>query len=351
MTGSISIRAQNHFTASVGRMELTVIGGKCAKHALSQLRHENIDSPLPLAKSLEGKLDGSFAFCIKSSNETVIAVDRARTIPLFYSVTYDKLTVSDSKISEGTSFSTNALNQIFAAGFVLGRDTLFAEMKQVEAGQMVQFLVNEGKVETRLHDYFRFCPQATSTTIESDAAEKLWNITMAACRNSIDEAAGQKILLPLSGGMDSRLILIVLKKLGVDVTTYTYGALGSKEVEISRKVANEMGVEWHRVEYSRPKWRSWSQSDSFSSFLEFAGDSASLPCIQEFGALAELQSKLGSSYTVISGYSGDFIAGSHVPRDLISSPTVISKQSVVERITKNTSIFNSHLQPTPIARH
>jgi asparagine synthase (glutamine-hydrolysing) len=61
-------------------------------------------------------------------------------------------------------------------------------------------------------------------------------------------------VVPLSGGLDSRIIVAMLKRLGVeDVICFTYGKKGNREAEISRQVAEALGYRWYFVEYTKEK--------------------------------------------------------------------------------------------------
>ena len=70
-----------------------------------------------------------------------------------------------------------------------------------------------------------------------------------------------QIVVPLSGGYDSRLVLAGLVAAGYrDLVTFTYGQPGSGEVRVSQRTAAALGVPWHGVAYTPAKWRAWRRS-------------------------------------------------------------------------------------------
>ena len=74
-----------------------------------------------------------------------------------------------------------------------------------------------------------------------------------------------RLVLPLSGGLDSRLLAAWLTLHGaLDRTVaFTYGRPGSREVEVSRSVAEAVGLEWHAVEYVPADLReAWQTQDA-----------------------------------------------------------------------------------------
>ena len=63
-------------------------------------------------------------------------------------------------------------------------------------------------------------------------------------------------VLPLSGGLDSRLIAAVGAELGSNLHTYAWGSPDSTDVVCSRQVARTLGLPWKRVELGNQYWRS-----------------------------------------------------------------------------------------------
>ena len=60
----------------------------------------------------------------------------------------------------------------------------------------------------------------------------------------------------LSGGLDSRLIISSIHKLGKkEVTCFSYGLTNSKEVTVSKNIAKDLGYKWHFVNYGNKKWK------------------------------------------------------------------------------------------------
>ncbi len=128
---------------------------------------------------------------------------------------------------------------------------------------------------------------------------------------------GRPVILPLSGGYDSRLIATSLRDAGVrEVTCYSYGAKDHWESKISREVAAYLGYRWEFVPYSSERWRTWIGTDSFERYFGDAGNLSSVPHVQDWPAVLELkqQGRLAPEAVFVPGHSGDFLAGSHIPK-------------------------------------
>jgi len=115
----------------------------------------------------------------------------------------------------------NAVAEFLTLGFVLGDDTF-----------------REGEKAERKVDVPEFETNRNSSV--SDVEESL--------KVSIENAVRGKenVAIHLSGGKDTRLIVTLAHALGLDFTAVTYGEKGSVDIEIAKKVANEMQVQ-HKI--------------------------------------------------------------------------------------------------------
>ncbi len=108
--------------------------------------------------------------------------------------------------------------------------------------------------------------------------------------------------LPLSSGLDSRLIAAVAAKENVNVRAYAYGASNSTDVVYSREIAQALGFPWKLISLPNDfltrqtkRWANWFGSGMivhgmyFMSFLDEVMRDASAP--------------------VLSGYIGDVLSG------------------------------------------
>lgn len=111
-----------------------------------------------------------------------------------------------------------------------------------------------------------------------------------------------KWILPLSSGLDSRLIAGVAAEVGADVHAYAWGAHNTTDVVYSQKIARTLGLPWKRIDLPRdflvrytPHWADW-----FGSAMHFHG-------MYQMAFQDEIQSERPGP--IISGYIGDVLAG------------------------------------------
>lgn len=84
---------------------------------------------------------------------------------------------------------------------------------------------------------------------DRDVAKDLFDLNQEVVTRSLRDAA--QIVLPLSSGYDSRMILAALasnRNLAEKTICFTYGSKGSIEVESGKRLAKIAGIEWHHID-------------------------------------------------------------------------------------------------------
>jgi asparagine synthase (glutamine-hydrolysing) len=101
-----------------------------------------------------------------------------------------------------------------------------------------------------------------------------------------------------------------------DVVCYSYGIPGNWESRISQELARYLGFRWEFVPYSAERWRAWAATENFGKYFRAAGNLSSVPHIQDWPAVLELQreERIPPASVFVPGHSGDFLAGSHIPK-------------------------------------
>ncbi|MBM4147869.1 MAG: hypothetical protein FJ224_02330 [Lentisphaerae bacterium] len=268
--------------------------------------------------SVAAAMNGCFAFVIETPDVVHAATDRLRSVPLFYGRAAGRSLLSDSAVAV-RAFTGDAapdpvaLGEFLLTAYVTGNETFFPAVKQVRAGEAVIFRAESAPETTR---YYRFIPANRSDTPRGDFVAALEALHADVFRRLLASAGDRRIVLSLSGGRDSRLIAAMLKKLGAkNVLCFSFGRRNNWESRISREVAQRLGYPWHFVHYTWRKWRRWRDCGELRRFMEFSGNLCSRPHYLDLGALFEMKEEgvLHEDDLLVSGHSGDFLAGSHIP--------------------------------------
>ena len=269
-----------------------------------------------------------------------VAVDRVRSIPLFYSTKENILFVSNDaeavrKITNNVEFNSIAVQE-FTARMVCGSDTLFSDVKQVQPGDCIEFeLNNTNGINITAFKYFVFTHSEKYDKQDRPQLEVQMLSVFSECIDRlVDYAKGRQLILPLSAGYDSRLIALMLYKKGIkNVLCFSYGMKENFEAKISKQVADILGFKWEFIEYTDDLWREWCHTDEYLKYLRIASGWSSLPHIQDWPAVWELKKrrKLDNNAVFIPGHVGDSLAGSDVPFDSISNTIIIIYRIYLKR--------------------
>lgn len=256
--------------------------------------------------------NGSFAIIVEQNDEYWIAVDRARSIPIFYTI--DGKHISDSVMVlknklEKTTLDKVSISEMILSSYVYGNNTTLIEIKQLQLGECAQIAKDRIKIDRY---YYHFNNEKKSD--EEELINNFENISLEVFNRLINSINGKRVVIPLSGGYDSRYIVSMLKKLNYNnVICYTYGDKEQYEVKYSKKIAKELGFKWYFVEYSNNEWRNLF-SKEFQEYCKYCHNFSSVPHIQDFLALKKLKENniLNDDDIIINGFCGDLPAGSFV---------------------------------------
>ncbi len=259
------------------------------------------------------QLNGQFAAVSLFESKIRIISDQIRSIPLYYQMRGDKLFIADSlvrmKEMQGFDLLDFAQEMIFAKnGFCTTWNTLFGDIKQTQAAEIVRISPEKASYSF----YLRF-PASTIDTEYAKAKEQLKGLIFETFENYLPFLRGKKVLLPLSSGLDSRLIAYLLKKSDFkNVLCFTFGRKSSFEIQKSKKVAEMLGFDWVFVNYEDPNVIKFDAQ--LYEYLQYAANASAMPYLQDYFAIKYLKnlSLADENSVFMPGHSADFLAGSHL---------------------------------------
>lgn len=264
------------------------------------------------------KQRGSFSIVIVTNHFILAAVDRMCSFPLFFT----KSAIMDHMVYDAHAGSDkDALLEYFCSGFVSGQKTLNSQSKRLEAGEYLYF-VKSGVFEVR--PYFRYVPvKNLGRYNEEDYLEQFGQLTDQSIERTLASANGRKILVPLSGGLDSRLILAKLVEAKYDnLHVITYGVKDGHESIMARNVCDKLRLKWNFIPTSAVNLTADSFKEYFNRYLSFCALPSSVPSILEVLAFYQLsQAGAINDAVIVNGQSGDFTSGGHIRFDLIGELT------------------------------
>ena len=293
------------------------------------------------------RLSGNFSFILEAHTRILAVVDKICSFPVFYTMGNCPFMISNSARAlkiENNLFDIDKLSllEFRMAGYVTGRETLFKGLHQLQPGE---FLVWDNDInKLKRKRYYIFFNKNVRSEKEDDLIEELDEITNQVIYSVIEMADGAPIWVPLSGGLDSRLILCKLKQLKYDnLTAFSYGPSGNHEAKTAQHVAQKIKVKWHLVPYVRKEVKKYFWSEERRRYWEFSDGLFIAPNIHWIDSINYfLKNKTIPENTIIvNGQSGDFIAGNHIPK--VDKDNFSQKLLCQEIIKKHYSLLADHL--------
>jgi len=281
------------------------------------------DSPsVETVAALLPELRGHFAMVVEGDGWVLAAVDKVRTTPLFYARSEAGWQVADrgGDLARRCGFGVEEVNPdgalaLAMAGYTIGADTLYHGLHSLVAGEAV-LLAGDNAQRIRYHRYRAWeGEERPESTLRRDLAET----TLGILRALMDRAGDRPIVIPLSAGLDSRLIVSGLRHLGCrTVRCFSYGLPGNYEAEAAQRIAGHLGYEWRFVPYSIRDLRRFFASEDHAAYLAYADTCTNVPFEQDLHAVRTLQTAgyIPDDAILVNGNSGDFISGGHIPKTL-----------------------------------
>jgi asparagine synthase (glutamine-hydrolysing) len=197
-------------------------------------------------------LRGMFAIALWDARRRrlVLVRDRIGEKPLFYTHDGDTVlfgseikAILQARVSRDVDFQ--AVCDYLAAGYVAGSRTFYQGIAKLPPGHML--VCEQGKVEVRR--YWRLEPAARGTlsfaTAENELAERLSEAVQLCLKSDVEVGAF------LSGGIDSSLVVALMRKHAAEVQTFSVGyegrAIGYNELHYAKRVAAHLGTRHHEL--------------------------------------------------------------------------------------------------------
>lgn len=300
-------------------------GDALVQHVSNCLDKYSSEDCISILKKLIPQLNGGWALVYETDGIVLAAVDRFRSIPLFYAVADGRIFLSDEAGEVLKSLGNAELDDICAAeflvtGYVTRKDTLYKGLFQIQPGEILEVIIPEDaspKIST--HQYYRFIFGNYFEADEHELEEDLFKLLYRTVSRYAIALKGKTPVIPLSGGLDSRLIAAMLKECGVDnVICFSYGRHGNAEAEASRAVAKALGYKWLFCPYD--SWYDWFREEQFRLYIDYADGRASISHEQDWPATRMILNDISHNDVVfIPGHSLDMLAGSHTPSELFEA--------------------------------
>ena len=266
-------------------------------------------------KSVVQKLNGVFSIVFSDKTTTHITSDISRTFPLFYTYQNNSVVISDSAAFLKETYKLYEVDAVAEIEFKTsnhthGNKTLLKNINQLQASE---YLIFKDDTITNRSFLFTYAVKTKNKNNYLDLKNEAINQFENAFKRFVNSLQNKTVVIPLSSGLDSRLIAVMLKKYDYkNVICYTYGHKDSFEIENSKKTAKKLGFKWYFIAYTEDLIADFLATDQFKEYTHFAGKYSSMPYLQEYFALQYFQKNnlLPKKAIFVPGFAGDTIGGS-----------------------------------------
>ena len=272
-------------------------------------------------------LDGHFALCIATPTAVLAAVDRVRSIPLAYTREADCLIVDDqvSRIRDRLGLGVEDIDSDAAlafamSGFTIGPATLYRSIQQLLPGEFLLAGTADKRVSVRRYALYR--PWRIEPRRRDRLLSDLTEVTLGILEKLVRSASGRQILVPLSAGLDSRLIVSGLAHVGYrNVQCFSYGQKDNFEAAAAKQIAVHLGYPWTFVPFTHRFARAAFAGEQHHKYHDFADNAAATPVEHDFLALLRMDGVewVREDAIIVNGQTGDYITGAHIPSSLTKS--------------------------------
>ena len=239
--------------------------------------------PLGRIADAAAGLDGFFGAVVADGAAAYLVADGARSVPLYHAE--DGAVVSDRGrvVADAVGGTRDPVteSEFLVTRYVAGDDTIWRGVGSTTPGEVRR--VGPGGVSRRR--YRRHWPHPGGEPGDVDTLRAGFETALDRLERVAD---GRPIVIPLSGGHDSRLLAAGLVERGCEVIGFTFGRSGHPDVEVSREVAGRLGIEWVFVPYSQAEWEGWFHGTAGRRYRAAAFGGDALPFLAEWPAVRRL---------------------------------------------------------------
>lgn len=276
---------------------------------------------------------GHWCAVLDTQDGVIAAQDPIRSWPLFsvgtpsgQRVFTDSIETARS-LAGAPSVSPESAIEFVNLGYVTGSDTLFNGIEQLQPGAWHEART-DGSTRLGIRSLPVHAVPGVTDPLElhrafDEALDQVFDRLFA-------NVGSRQLVIPLSGGLDSRLLAVAMKERGhTNVVNFTYGVGRTREVEISEEVATSLQQRWEFIDYTNAEIRDAWASPEAGQFIRDSYAGSSLPHIQDWYPVKELKRRdlIDADAVFLPGHT---IVGNMHDEHILSSDTPVSREALIE---------------------
>ena len=273
-------------------------------------------------------LDSNFFLIIWSVDYLFCTVDHIGSYQLAYKFENNQIIISNNLSSFNNSICEHSFNSILYSGYTLGNKTLYKNYRTLYP---CEFLIYKNNVLKKNFFYNINFVYNSSPTKEFELEEIIEKLFLK-LKKRYSEC---NIVVPLSAGIDSRLILSSLKYFGFqNVKLFTHYNQNKRDKNIAYKLSKYFD---YPIELIKLKFQDCKKIYRSNKFNEYQNYKLVFNSLNNHGDFISIEKLIKKKFInietdlIMNGQSGDFISGNHIPMFLFEK-----KNTNIENIMEKT---------------
>ena len=244
-----------------------------------------------------------------------------RDFPIFFKKKKEFFFISNDiyKIMNNDyEINQKSLAEFFSCGYVLQDRTLADNIYSLGPAEIMYG--NKENSKLLRYKYFEYHKSLKKKNLpEKEFIHNFDEILDNIFDDLIEKVGDKPIYIPLSGGLDSRLVLTKLSEKKIkNIHCFSYGLKNNADSLVAKKICEHLEVKWKFFEFKKPEFRSLYFSKFKEQYDKYSDNFSILPNYQDIFFLKDMQKNyfFKKNAYIINGQSGDFNSGMHIPDSL-----------------------------------
>ncbi|HEX7014370.1 MAG TPA: hypothetical protein VF191_02600 [Cyclobacteriaceae bacterium] len=208
-------------------------------------------------------LDGDFVIAVDDSRHGIwCATNQSAAFPLYYKLTNDELVITtcaeNMTLRSADDLDLECIAMVLSCGYPWGDMTLLKAWKALRPGHMLRIDRNNNAVVTCYFD-----PENDESVQGYQSRQEL----IESIDRALESIASRhdRVLLPLSGGTDSRLIAVRCHALGIpfEAITFVANVPDGADFDVATRLVKVFGVKHHRWQWDASSKSCLSNFENF----------------------------------------------------------------------------------------
>jgi len=343
---NINIKENRFWKKYTGDNTILWVKGYIYSHTVEEIINICKDIKKDNISSFLNSIDGHSALVIQRDDLTFMAVDKIRSIPLFWienedSISIDSIATNLVELLHSKELDKKAELTFSMSAYTTGDNTIYRELDSLLAGEVLLIDRKSKKIEKQKYHIYK--PWKVLNDSYENYLDKVTAVTLNIFKKTLKNIGDRQIVIPLSAGNDSRLVVSCLHHLGAkNIVCFTYGSKDNFESKVSEIIANKLGYKWYFHELTHKEQGSFYKSELFNKFFNFANSYTSIPFFQDINSLKYLKQNgfVDENAVFINGNSGDYISGGHIKKSLVEFDKTLSNDEKKELVYSE--MFKKH---------